>query len=54
MSNNFPKALSYNLFVELRAIVCDNKRISRHKVFAGIAQRGTSSTGWLYKFKLHH
>lgn len=33
--------------------VCDNLRISRHKVFAGIAERGKSSTGWFFGFKLH-
>lgn len=82
MSNDFPKTLSYNRFVELQAkislmlvcflkmcrlgectgvsfvdstklCVCDNKRIPRHKVFAGIAQRGKSSMGWFYGFKLH-
>ena len=26
--------------------VCDNLRISRHRVFARIAARGKSSTGW--------
>jgi hypothetical protein len=33
--------------------VCDNRRIYSHKVFKGIAQRGKSSTGWFYGFKLH-
>lgn len=33
--------------------VCDNHRINQHKVFKGIAQRGKSSTGWFYGFKLH-
>ncbi len=33
--------------------VCDNHRISQHKVFKGIAKRGKSSTGWFYGFKLH-
>lgn len=33
--------------------VCHNLRIKRHKVFKGIAQRGKSSTGWFYGFKLH-
>lgn len=33
--------------------VCDNLRISRHKTFNGEAQRGKSSTGWFYGFKLH-
>lgn len=33
--------------------VCHNKRIYRHKVFEGMAQRGKSSMGWFYGFKLH-
>jgi transposase len=33
--------------------VCDNLRISRHRVFARIAARGKSSTGWFFGFKLH-
>ena len=33
--------------------VCDNHRINRHKVFAGLAQRGKTSMGWFFGFKLH-
>lgn len=33
--------------------VCHNRRIHSHKVFKGIAQRGKSSMGWFYGFKLH-
>ena len=33
--------------------VCKNQRIYRHKTFAGLAQRGFSSCGWFYGFKLH-
>lgn len=33
--------------------VCKNKRISQHKVFGGLAERGKSSMGWFYGFKLH-
>jgi len=33
--------------------VCDNRRIHSHRVFKGLAQRGKSSTGWFYGFKLH-
>jgi len=33
--------------------VCHNLRIYHHKVFAGLAERGHSSTGWFYGFKLH-
>lgn len=41
-------------FVDSTTIdVCDNHRIQQHKVFKDIAQRGKSSTGWFYGFKLH-
>jgi hypothetical protein len=33
--------------------VCKNPRISQHKVFKGIAQRGKTSVGWFFGFKLH-
>lgn len=33
--------------------VCHNKRISRHRVFSGLAQRGKSTVGWFFGFKLH-
>lgn len=33
--------------------VCHNRRIHNHKVFAEQAQRGKSSTGWFYGFKMH-
>jgi hypothetical protein len=33
--------------------VCHNRRIYSHRVFAGLAQRGKSSMGWFYGFKLH-
>jgi hypothetical protein len=33
--------------------VCHNQRINRNKVFAGLAERGKSSMGWFYGFKLH-
>jgi hypothetical protein len=33
--------------------VCLNQRIGSHKVFAGLAGRGKTSTGWFFGFKLH-
>ena len=33
--------------------VCHNMRINSHKVMAGLAKRGKTSTGWFYGFKLH-
>jgi hypothetical protein len=41
-------------FVDATKIaVCHNKRIARHQVFEGLAQRGKTSTGWFFGFKLH-
>ena len=36
-----------------RLRVCDNKRISSHKVSTGKAERSKTSMGWFYGFKLH-
>jgi hypothetical protein len=33
--------------------VCHNKRISRNRVFKGLARRGKTTAGWFYGFKLH-
>jgi hypothetical protein len=33
--------------------VCHNRRIQRNRVFNGMAERGKSSMGWFYGFKLH-
>lgn len=33
--------------------VCHNKRIFHHKVFEGLAQRGKTTMGWFFGFKLH-
>lgn len=33
--------------------VCHNKRIKQNRVFKDVAERGYSSIGWFYGFKLH-
>lgn len=33
--------------------VCHNRRIYQHRVFDGLAQRGQTSLGWFFGFKLH-
>lgn len=33
--------------------VCKNKRITRSKVFKGLAETGKSTMGWFHGFKLH-
>lgn len=43
-----------NYFADSKKLpVCHNLRIQSHQVFAGLAQRGKSSTGWFYGLKLH-
>lgn len=40
-------------FVDATAIaVCHNRRIAPPRVFAGLAQRGKTSLGWFFGFKL--
>ena len=36
-----------------RLVVCHNRRIYSHRVFKGLAQRGKTSVGWFFGFKLH-
>jgi len=41
-------------FIDSTALrVCHNLRLARHRVMAGLAQRGKTSTGWFFGFKLH-
>lgn len=41
-------------FIDSTSIdVCLNQRIHSHKVFSGLAERGKTSTGWFFGFKLH-
>lgn len=41
-------------FVDSTALkVCHNRRIHSHQTFRGLAQRGKTSMGWFYGFKLH-
>jgi hypothetical protein len=41
-------------FIDSTALaVCHNRRISQHRVFNGVAQRGHTSVDWFFGFKLH-
>lgn len=42
-----------NYIDSTRIPVCNNKRISSHKVFAATAKIAKSSMGWFFGFKLH-
>jgi len=50
----FKWAISGISFVDSTSIrICHNKRISRNRVFKGLAKLGKTTTGWFYGFKLH-
>jgi hypothetical protein len=43
-----------DIYIDSSAIaVCKNKRIYNHKVFRNLAQRGKTSIGWFFGFKIH-
>lgn len=48
--NDTPSEYSY--CDSKRLVVCHNRRIHQNRTFKGIAQRGKSSTGWFYGFKI--
>ena len=33
--------------------VCNNRRIHKHRTFKGVAERGKTTMGWFFGFKLH-
>lgn len=41
-------------YIDSTAIkVCHNRRIAKHKTFQGLAERGKTSMGWFFGFKVH-
>jgi hypothetical protein len=53
LSEHFGQCSGVSYIDSTRLAVCHNKRIHAHRVFEGLAQRGKSSLGWFYGFKLH-
>lgn len=53
MSKRLGKCSGISFVDSTTLAVCDPHRIYSHRVFSGLAQRGKSSTGWFYGFKLH-
>ncbi len=49
----FGKVTGISFFDSATLKVCHNRRIHQHKTFKPIAQRGKTSMGWFYGFKLH-
>ena len=53
LSANLGECRGLSFVESTRLRVCDNKRISSHKVFAGKAEGSKTSMGGFYGFKLH-
>ena len=53
LSTRFVAATGIAFIDSTPLAVCHNRRINRHRVFAGLAARGKTSMGWFYGFKLH-
>ena len=53
LSSNLGECSGLSFVDSTRLRVCDNKRISSHRVFVAEAGRSKTSMGWFYGFKLH-
>jgi len=53
MGNRLGKCSGISFIDSTSIDVCHNKRISRNKVFEGLAKIGKTTSGWFYGFKLH-
>lgn len=51
--DRFGKCSGISFIDSIPIKVCDNHRISTHRVFSEYEKRGKSSMGWFYGFKLH-
>ncbi|GDX40510.1 transposase [Armatimonadota bacterium] len=53
LGSRFAPSTGVNYLDSTALSVCHNRRIRSHKVFAGLAERGKTSVGWFFGFKLH-
>ena len=53
LAQNSKNVTGISFIDSTKLAVCKNLRIYSHKVFKGVAQRGKTSIGWFYGFKLH-
>ncbi len=53
MSNCIGDCTGISFIDSTKLAVCRNQRIHQHRQFKDIAQRGHTSTGWFFGFKLH-
>jgi hypothetical protein len=53
LKSSFGKCSGISIIDSTSINVCHNRRIMRNKVFSGLAERGKSTMGWFFGFKVH-
>lgn len=53
LASRFEKATGISYIDSTPIQVCKPKRMSRNKVFKGVAKKGKSTIGWFFGFKVH-
>lgn len=53
LKRSFAKCSGISIIDSTSINICHNRRIMRNKVFSGLAQRGKSTMGWFFGFKVH-
>ncbi len=53
LKSSFARCSGISIIDSTSINICHNRRIMRNKVFSGLAERGKSTMGWFFGFKVH-
>jgi hypothetical protein len=53
LKSSFAQCSGISIIDSTSINVCHNRRIRRNKVFSGLAERGKTTMGWFFGFKVH-
>lgn len=53
LKGSFGKCTGISIIDSTSINICHNRRITRNKVFSGLAERGKTTMGWFFGFKVH-